>query len=549
MTTTDHRRAPRAGTSLDASAPSGAESSAVATPAPGITSVPRVTSEPPRHRVVARSPLTAESLVKRGHLEPGSPDAVTATRLMESERTASRHHAARLLDTAAFWVDHDDPDLPLDREELVLAVAIALRTTTDTAAYLIRDAQISVREMPHTFDLLATGEMPKEWHQRMVKSVRNFTPFQRSQIDERIASWDLASIPADRYRDTLRLLISWFERKEPTRRPEDSRDVVLERSPQDDGTACLSVYGPIPEILDLSRRIDAAAKSTQAAQRHAIKEGAPIPFDLDGDVSSTGKTMSLADLRYAIITRTMLDTAGVEVPAARHRVNIVIPVLTMMGLDDAPATYDGITPLPAEMARSLAECEPVWHRVFTDPIKGEFLELPPERYAPTPAMVEHLRLVNPRCAAPGCTHTTTDDAENDHIIEFDHEHPERGGLTTIENFHRLHWAHHDLKTAKRVDPERQPDGSTVWTVGSPPLISTRVAPHRDLVSPHIATYLVDSWEQYQWSLELESMVRSGEYDRQIEEWGPMDPALDSEEDRQLAKEAEQQAYWDAGPPY
>src|SRR5699024_12394177 len=112
------------------------------------------------------------------------------------------------------------------------------------------------------------------------------------------------------------------------------------------------------------------------------------------------RPMPQAALRSAIIPRTLLDTAGVEVPAPRHRINIVVPVLTMMGLDDTPATYDGVTPLPAAMARKLAEAEPVWHRVFTHPLTGGFLELPAQRYRPTPEMVEHLRLPTPRCAVP-----------------------------------------------------------------------------------------------------------------------------------------------------
>src|SRR5699024_6167017 len=81
---------------------------------------------------------------------------------------------------------------------------------------------------------------------------------------------------------------------------------------------------------------------------------------------------------------------------------------------------------------------------------------------------------------PACTHTTADDAENDHIEEFDHTDPTRGGPTSLHNLHRLDWRHHDLKTAGRLDPVREPDGSTPWTVGSPALISTRVAPRGGL---------------------------------------------------------------------
>lgn len=488
--------------------------------------VGRLSATPPATRVQARSPLTERTLLARGKVEPGTADAATVTRLMEAEREESRRHARHLLDLAPFWIDVENPEVPDEREERSLAVAIALRTTTAVAYGRIRDAHMAVVELPRTFERLLDGDMPKEWHQRVLRSVAEFTPFQRSQADEYIASWDLASIPADRFRDELRQLVSWFESELLRPCPESSRDVTVESSGRDDGIACLRITGPIPEILDLARRIDAAAKEVQAAQRHALEQGAPIPFDLDGDVARDGSTMNLAALRYAIITRTLLDTAGVEIPAPRHRINIVVPVLTVMGLDDTPATFDGVTPLPAEMARKLAESEPVWHRVFTEPITGAFLPLPAQRYRPTPEMVEHLRLLQPRCAVPGCTHTTTDDAENDHIEEFDHEHPARGGPTSIENLHRLHWGHHDLKTAGRVDPVREPDGSTTWTVGSPPLARTRVSPRPDLATPRLATAMMESWGQYLWHRDMEVLHRCGELERLHQEWGPVDTAIE-----------------------
>jgi len=505
----------------------------------------RTATAPPRARVRARAPLTEDSLLRRGGVEPGDADARTIARLLEEEREDSRRHARRLQDLAPFWIDHEDPDLDDDREERSLAVAIATRTTTALASYRIDDAHTAVTELPRTFERLAAGEMPVEWHTRMMKAVRDLTPVQRAQVDAIVASWDLASVPADRFRDELRQLRSWFDRELVAKRPEELRDVTLEGSGHDDGTACLRITGPIPEILDLARRLDLSAKQVQARQRRALEQDGPIPFDLDGDVARDGRAMPLAALRYAILLRTQLDTGGVEVPAPRHRVNVVIPVLTLMGLEDTPALYDGIHPLPAQMARDLAAAEPVWHRVFADPADGAYLPVPADRYRPSAAQVEHLRLRDPRCAAPGCTHPTTDDAENDHIEEFDHADPTRGGPTTLHNLHRLHWKHHDLKTAGRIDPVREPDGSTTWTVGSPVLIRTRVAPRGDLVAPHHARALMESWQEHCWHRDLDQMQSSGEIDRIMREWGPADPLHDPPPD----PEEERRQHWEQDPPY
>ncbi|GAA1315008.1 DUF222 domain-containing protein [Brachybacterium tyrofermentans] len=490
----------------------------------------------PRRQVQARVPLTHDSLAARGKLEAGSPDAAAAGRLLEMQRATSRARATLLSQAAVFWVDRDDPDQADDRAEADLAVAIALRTTTSRATRLLNDAHLAVDLLPETFALLAHGDMPSEWFDKVLRGARDLTVTQRAEFDEIVASWDIASIPADRFSDELRLLRSWYDAEGARTRAEDLRDVVLERSPCDDGTATLRITGPVPEIHAIAQHLDAAARAIQAQQRHAVEHdpgrtpegGAPIPFDLDGAVARDGSAMSLAELRYAIITRTALGTDGVEVPRPAHRINVVVPVLTLMGLSDAPATYDGVVPLPADMARSLAAAEPIWHRVLTDPTSGEFLPLPADRYRPTAEMVEHLRLRDPVCAVPSCTRSTSSDAENDHIEEFDHVHPERGGPTSIANLHRLHWGHHDDKTRRRIDPERTSDGSTTWSIGTSPRVRISVSPRRDLISPIVARALVDSWDRYQWTLELDALERTGFADRFLREGGPEDPFLDDE---------------------
>ncbi|MDN6400570.1 MAG: HNH endonuclease, partial [Brachybacterium sp.] len=125
-------------------------------------------------------------------------------------------------------------------------------------------------------------------------------------------------------------------------------------------------------------------------------------------------------------------------------------------------------------------------------------------------------------------------------------HPERGGPTSIDNLHRLHWGHHDLKTAKRVDPVREPDGSTTWTVGSPPLVTTNVSPRTDLATPRVAAAMVESWEHYEWLCAMDEMERNGEIDRIFAEWGPVETAV---EDAPVDEGDVRRASWDIDPPF
>ena len=474
---------------------------------------------PPAPRVHARRPLDSASLVDRGFLEDGSAAHRAAARLLDRVRRESQAHAERLRDIAALWVERDDPDLCDDRAETDVAVAMALRTTTSHAATLLRDAHIALIDVPATFARLAAGDMPAQWFDRLLRDLRGLTPHQRRQVDERVSTWDLASIPVDRFRRELSTLVTWFAASEPEVAPQEKQDVALELPPNADGTACLRITGPVPEILALSRRLDAAARAVQHRQRHALEDGAAVPFDINGAASTSGRQLPLRALRYAVLTRSVLDTGGIEVPAEQFRLSVVVPVMSLLGQSDAPAVLDGTNPLPASMARMLAAEQSVWFRILTDPVDGSFLEVPATQYRPPASMREHLRLRDPVCAVPGCGRVTSSCAEADHIEEFDHENPARGGPTTLANLHHLCRLHHRLKTLGLIDPVRGPEGTiTHWSTRSGARAS--VGPNGDLTTPDLAAALTERWEHDQWRRDLDAMALAGEFERMAREEGP-----------------------------
>lgn len=482
----------------------------------GVPDEPRA----PRARVTARQPLTTDSLADRLGIDPDSAQASAAGRLIAQERRRSVEHARLLREIAPMWTEPEPGEPPGEREEAGLLVGIALRTTTDKASSLLRAARTAVDQLPRLLARLESGDLPVEWFDRILRTVRDFTPQQKAQVDARVSEWDLASIPVARFRRELRLLAAWLVREgEGVARPQDLRDVALERSPIDDGTACLRITGPVPEILALARRLDNGARAVQNAQRKALAAGAPIPFDIDGAADESGSPLSLAQLRYAILTRSVLDTGGVEVPAPRFRMQVTVPFLTLLGHSDTPAVLDGLTPIPAEMARRLAAGEPVWHRILTDPVDGRYLPIEATTYRPATGMLEHLRLQHPVCAVPGCTRPTLDASEADHIQEYDHADPENGGATCVENLHLLCFTHHRLKTEGLIDPVRGPDGTTHWELrGSGLRVS--ICPNRDLLTPVMAQALQESWEAYRTDLQMAAALRSGLLDEPEEDCGP-----------------------------
>lgn len=426
---------------------------------------------PPSKPVRARGVIDARSLADRGGVPAGSDDHLRAVSLLTMQKLMARQRAEQIELLAGGWVP-EGPDDADDRDEGNLVTSIALRTTIGHAAMMLRDAHTAVTDLPSTYARLRTGDLPAEWFDRLLRSTRFLTSHQRREVDERVSRWQLSDIPPDRFRRELRYLVAWYERSDPQRTPESQRSVSLVPPVDGDGTASISITGPISEIVSLWNRLDACSRAVQDRQRLALEMGAPVPYDLDGRAAAEKSPLSLSALRYAVLTRTELDTGGIEVPTDRFRMNVVVPVLTLLGIDDAPALLDGTIPIPAQTARLLAAGEPLWHRVLTDPISGAFLPVASQTYRPTAAMIEQLRLRHPVCAAPGCTRSSFRVAEADHIEEFDHRDPARGGPTSIENLHLLCRTHHRLKTAGRIDPVRGPTppgwvpgsiGTTIWT--------------------------------------------------------------------------------------
>ena len=477
-------------------------------PAPGDLPVRR-SGEPPVRPVVARTPLTDTALVERADVPPGSPEAEVVKRIFDRRREQhAAFYVAEVRDLALLWTDGDDAE---ESALHSLAAAAGMRTKLSRGEDRLRGAHIAVVDLPDCFAPVAAGRLPVEWFEWLVRSVLRLTPEQRRQVDLRVAAWHLGSIEVERFYRELRLLIAWYGMAASTESPQEQRDVTMFPSPDMDGTGTVVIKGPIPEILAFGKRLDAAARAVQDAQRHALEEGSPIPFDLDGDVARDGVPMSLAALRYAVMLRSTLETGGVEVPESAFRLSLVVPVLTLLGLSHAPATLDGTIPIPPRMARGLVAKAPAFHRVLADPITGAYLPLAAQTYRPTAAMAENLRIIDPVCAVPGCHRSVMDIGEMDHIEEFDLENPARGGPTTVENLHRLCRQHHRMKTNGLLDPERDDGGAvTRWRIGR--IAAVEVERNQDLVTRELSARLQDAWTRYQDELEVEALTWLGVFD-------------------------------------
>lgn len=401
-----------------------------------------------------------------------------AVTIHDTARERTRLYARQLAEVARFL--HEDPDvrdLNDDLDLIAMKLSTALRLSASQAVGRVRDAHRAVTVMPGTFAQLSTGDLPEDWHRALLRRLAPLTDAQAAAIDAVIATWEVESISRAQFDRHLGLAISLAlsDVPEPPRPPE--RDVTVQVGPVTEGTATLSVTGPMLEILSLSHRLDAAARTVQAAQRQQLAEnpGEPLPFDPDGTALGNGRALSLAALRYLVLTHSLLHHEPVEAPKTAFTLFVTVPAMTLLGASDAPGMLEGGTPIPAEQARYLAAGQPDWQRLLTDPVSGAYLDAAPTRYTPTAAQRAQLRLRHPVCAAPGCRRSTTLASEDDHIEEFDHQDPVRGGPTELANLHRLCWRHHQLKTAGHLDPTREPAADLDSSTTRPPATSAAAA--------------------------------------------------------------------------
>ncbi|MGP9538379.1 HNH endonuclease signature motif containing protein [Brachybacterium sp. AOP43-C2-M15] len=451
--------------------------------------------------VRAREELTRDSLPRRGASVENPQLSEAAQRVWDAERQSALCLAEKYRALAELHAHEGEYEEFAEFDEVDTTRAVlALRVTANAAAGQLRDAHQAVHLFPRAFAALEAGKMPSAWFQSMIKSSRRLSDSSRKKVDVAVDSWSM-DITAERFFRLVKKLIALLEQREQHPDPVSSLPRSVDLLPgHEPGTGILQIVGPIPDVLAQWKRLDESARAVQSAQRAALRDGTPVPHDPDGQVLTTGKALPLSVLRFVLMATATPDLEGASVPEARFRLNITVPVLTLLGASDAPGDLDGITPLPPSMARSLAGAAEVWHRVLTEPAHGAFLPLPAERCTPTAAMLEHLRLRNASCAVPGCTRPTSWASECDHIEECRRGTPGEGGPTEVENLHLLCWQHHLDKTNGLLDPTRLPTaptepGRTRWAVG-PHGDSVTVIDDLDTESIRMAELLGTAWTAF-----------------------------------------------------
>lgn len=286
---------------------------------------------------------------------------------------------------------------------------------------------------PRTWTLFREGGISAPNARLLAERVADVPEHRQRDLDE--AAIGMAGLAPARFAGRLRTVVERLA-TEPAvvrhRRAAERRRAVLDRDR--DGMSWLAILLTDVDAARAMARLDAAA--------HALL-GAP------GETRTADQLR--ADAAVDLLTR---DALGGD--AVRATVNVTVPVLTLLGVSDDPATLDGRIPIDADTARRLAAGAPSFTRLLTHPVSGALLDVDRTTYRVPADLTKAVLARTPGCVFPGCGRRGID-ADLDHTTAW-----ADGGTTSAGNLSPLCRHHHRLKHLTTWSYRRE-KSATTWT--------------------------------------------------------------------------------------
>jgi hypothetical protein len=200
----------------------------------------------------------------------------------------------------------------------------------------------------------------------------------------------------------------------------------------DDGMASLTIAATTDQVERADHRLTLAAKELRAG----------------GDERTLQQLKS--DLAIDLLAG---RSDGVPLPTyARPIINVTVPIQTLMGLSDDPATLSGGQVIPAGLARRIAtEPGSTWYRMLTDDA-GTMVALSTRSYTPTAPIWRQVVANQISCYRPHCERPAT-------LCELDHVEPWPTGSTSTTNLQPACKTDHKAKHSPGFTLEQADNGS------------------------------------------------------------------------------------------
>ena len=366
--------------------------------------------------------------------------------LVEVDATISSLMAVRtqMLENVRTWTEltesaaeHSTPtSRDLAFRSVRAEVSCALRIPERTVERLFGEARMLVRDLPRTLSALSAGEISYRHAQVLVDHGSGLTPVELTTF-ERLAvpTAQTTTVTAfDRVARKLR------ESLDPSTLEVRAAEAVEARAASlahgRDGMSYLTLHLSAPDATAIW------ARATERSSRLRKAGDARTLTQLRVDV-----------MRDALLTGTYEASGGRDV---RPDVFITVPVLSLLGLSDQPASLEGYGPIAISTARELAAHAPSFVRILTHPETGAVLSVGKNRYSPPSDMKNALRVRDGTCSLPTCSQPASR-CDIDHTIDW-----AKGGTTSVNNLAFLCRGHHTLKHASAWSPSQAGGGVMTW---------------------------------------------------------------------------------------
>ncbi len=200
---------------------------------------------------------------------------------------------------------------------------------------------------------------------------------------------------------------------------------------------------PPVEGLAVKQHLDAAAKVTRA----------------DPEDRRCADERTADALIAAVLGSTLGDPTVPLTP--KVRLNVLVPLPTLLGLREDTGELLGYGDLPAGVARELA-ADADWQRWVHDPVSGHLLDQGGYDYR-VKAVLERFLVGRDRyCRFPGSARTA-ESSDLEHNEAFDLTGNGAGGSTSAANMCCVSRTPHRAKTHGDFKLRHHPDGTITWT--------------------------------------------------------------------------------------
>jgi hypothetical protein len=346
-------------------------------------------------------------------------------------------------------------------------IAVALRISERAAENLIGYSRVLVDAFPATLAAVESGAISWQHATVIADELGGLEQRARSEL-EKLALEQASELTANKLG---RLIRQARDTRNPETIPErhkvarQFRDVEV--ADGRDGLATLFLTASAGHVHAIFNKATAAAKAA------------------DGPLEDRTLAQRRADILIHMLLATVDGVPFGVVPdewddenfvqwyrGIKAEVVVSVPVLTLLGQSDEPATLDGWCPIDPDTARILAGSAKSFIRVLTHPESGTVLSVGRRRYKVPKDLRRHIEIRDLTCRFPGCS-IAAHRCDIDHSLDWQYE-----GETSHINLAAMCRGHHTLKGNTAWTVVQSTDGSGTMTWTSPTGRTYRTMPHR-----------------------------------------------------------------------